>query len=495
MQIKSNEGRKQQGVHELKQNYHIDAKTKVLGVGAFGRVFQTYNKFNPDHLVAIKVLDKQKLKDNIDCIMEEVAILNQLDHPNIVKYYETYDDQKYIYLVMEYIHGYQLFEMITAQENQTFSEEVAAGYMKSLFQAINHCHAVDVIHRDIKPENIMVTKENSVRLIDFGLSKASKNKNLSTVAGTPYYMAPEVLDGSYGQMADLWSLGVLLYTLVSGYLPFQGTNSHEVFRKIKEADFHFNHEEFKSISAECKDLISKLLVVNQKKRLTGQQALKHAWFTMLGLDKSVVKDKKLQQDPISDEVIERLRQFKGVSTFKKAAMNLLVKTATEDEVSDLRAQFQAIDTDGTGMIKASELTAVMKQKQLKMSDTEIKGLIDEMDYHNNGKINYSEFLSATINIQNFLTDQRLLAIFNQFDTDNSNKITEDNIYFAMQKLGHEIPRSEISKMIKQHDLKNDGVLSFEEFKMIFEEKDVKYKDDPDDVFMQKKTPQIASSMV
>ena len=111
--------------------------------------------------------------------------------------------------------------------------------MKSLFQAINHCHAIDVIHRDIKPENIMITKEGQVRLIDFGLSKASKKKNLSTVAGTPYYMAPEVLEGSYGAKADIWSLGVLLYTLVSGYLPFQGNNSHEVFRKIKEAEFHF----------------------------------------------------------------------------------------------------------------------------------------------------------------------------------------------------------------------------------------------------------------
>lgn len=90
--IKSGEANRQQGVHELKQNYHIDSKTKVLGVGAFGRVFQTYNKFNTNHFVAIKVLDKEKLRDNIDCIMEEVAILNTLDHPNIVKYYETYND-------------------------------------------------------------------------------------------------------------------------------------------------------------------------------------------------------------------------------------------------------------------------------------------------------------------------------------------------------------------------------------------------------------------
>lgn len=198
----------------------IDSKTKVLGVGAFGRVFMTTNRHDKNLKVAIKVLDKHKLKENIDCIIEEVAILNKLDHPNIVKYFETYDDNKYIYLVMEYVSGQQLFDKITQQENQTFGEREAADYMEKLFQAINHCHAQGVIHRDIKPENIMITDQGSVRLIDFGLSRASKTKNLTDMAGTPYYMAPEVLQGSYQAQADIWSLGVLLYTLVSGYLPF-----------------------------------------------------------------------------------------------------------------------------------------------------------------------------------------------------------------------------------------------------------------------------------
>ena len=93
--------------------------------------------------------------------------------------------------------------------------------MKSLFQAINHCHAQNIVHRDIKPDNIMITNNNTVRLIDFGLSKASRNnRQLTTMAGTPYYMAPEVLEGSYSKKADIWSLGVLLYTLVCGYLLF-----------------------------------------------------------------------------------------------------------------------------------------------------------------------------------------------------------------------------------------------------------------------------------
>ena len=126
-----------------------------------------------------------------------------------------------------------------------FTERTAAKYMRQLFQALNHCHAVNVVHRDIKPDNIMITENDTVRLIDFGLSKARmSNKKMNTVAGTPYYMAPEVINGSYSHKADIWSLGVLLYTLVSGYLPFQGVNTGVVFEKVKACDYHFDHTEF-----------------------------------------------------------------------------------------------------------------------------------------------------------------------------------------------------------------------------------------------------------
>ena len=275
----------------------------------------------------------------------------------------------------------------------------------------------------------MITDTGSVRLIDFGLSKASRgNRNLTTVAGTPYYMAPEVLEGNYGAKADIWSLGVLMYTLVSGYLPFQGQTSAEVFRKIKEAEFRFNHVEFDSVSSECKDLITKLLVANPKKRISGKDALSHPWFKK-ALNKGS-SDQKIGT-PISDDVINRLRSFKGVSKFKRAAMNIMVKMASENEVKELSAQFQAIDEDGTGMILASELAEVLKKKQLSMSTKEIQEMIQEVDYHGNGKINYSEFLSATINVRTFMTEQKMQAIFQQFDTDNSGQITKENIYFAM----------------------------------------------------------------
>jgi calcium-dependent protein kinase len=122
-------------------NYLIDNNTKVLGSGAFGKVFLTHNKHDTKHQVAIKVMNKNKLKDHLDAILEEVNILTKLDHPNIVKYYETYIDEKYIYLVMEYIGGGELFEKIAQQKNQVFSEKMAAEYMKKLFGALHHMHS------------------------------------------------------------------------------------------------------------------------------------------------------------------------------------------------------------------------------------------------------------------------------------------------------------------------------------------------------------------
>ena len=116
-------------------------------------------------------MNKAKLKDHLEAIQEEVDILTKLDHPNIVKYYETYIDERYIYLVMEYIGGGELFQKIAEQENQVFSEKDAAFYMQKLLSACNHMHSQGVVHRDIKPENIMLSKEGEIKLIDFGLSQ------------------------------------------------------------------------------------------------------------------------------------------------------------------------------------------------------------------------------------------------------------------------------------------------------------------------------------
>ena len=136
--------------------------------------------------------------------------------------------------------------------------------MKALFLAVNHCHTNRIVHRDLKPENIMYDGDDGIKIIDFGLSKSFVDGSMHTVAGTPLYLAPEVLTGNYGQECDCWSLGVVMYVILSGYLPFPGRNSAEIYEKVKSGQFTFDHEEFASVSDSAKDLISKLLTVDRK---------------------------------------------------------------------------------------------------------------------------------------------------------------------------------------------------------------------------------------
>jgi calcium-dependent protein kinase len=201
-----------------------------VGKGMFGSVFKTFSAFKPDHFVAIKVIDKRTIQDDLKLIEEEVACLHQLDHPNIVKYYETYNDTNYIYLVMELVNGGTLDNYM--ELNGLFDEHKAIGFMRNLFSAINHIHARNIVHRDIKPENIMINKGDEVRLIDFGMSKSTAKTKEAMMVGTPLFMAPEVFDGKYSKKVDTWSLGVTLYMLISGQVPFTGNSMDELKKNI-----------------------------------------------------------------------------------------------------------------------------------------------------------------------------------------------------------------------------------------------------------------------
>ena len=143
----------------------------MLGAGNFGKVFLATSQADKDFTVAIKTIPKAKVLDTLDLIRDEISTLCALDHPNIIKYYETYESPNYIYLVMEHCKGSELFEKLASNnDDEKFTEQATARVMKSLFKALNHCHSAGIAHRDIKPENIMIDETNDVKLIDFGLS-------------------------------------------------------------------------------------------------------------------------------------------------------------------------------------------------------------------------------------------------------------------------------------------------------------------------------------
>lgn len=213
-------------IHEnpgnIKDFYKISS---CIGRGAYGEVRKCLNK-ETKALRAVKIINKKYLEDDEKKkLLGEISILKQMDHPNILKLYEFFQDPKRYFLVTELCTGGELFEKIS--QEQQFSERDAANIIKQVLSAINYCHSRNIVHRDLKPENLLLDKtaENPrVTIIDFGTSGVfDPNKKMSQKYGTPYYIAPEVLKKSYNQKCDLWSCGVILYILLCGYPPFNGS--------------------------------------------------------------------------------------------------------------------------------------------------------------------------------------------------------------------------------------------------------------------------------
>lgn len=248
--------------------------------------------------------------------------------------------------------------------------------------------------------------------------------------------------------------------LVTGTYPFDSAtkNRAEVFQKIQKGAYSFPGNVDKKLSAECKDLIKKMIIVDRTKRITGEEALAHPWF-----DKCL-KQKAGTTDLIEEGVLMRLRQFKGSSTLKKAALNVLVKMLQPNEVEDLRQLFQKIDTDNSGFIEIHELERALESNNHHIGAQELKKIVEELDYNGNHMINYTEFLAATISVQSFLSHQKLEAIFKQFDIDGNNMITKENIKDAMNKMGREISDEEINEIMRKHDSSGDQAISLDEFK-------------------------------
>lgn len=351
----------------LKKEYFISHKTssifddydlnkKPIGQGAFGTVFKAHEK-NTGLVRAIKRVMNENIK-NYDGFMNEVAALKTLDHPNIIKLFEVYEDKKCVYLVQEFCEGGELFDYIA--ERDRLSEKEAARVFHQITSSILYCHKNCICHRDLKPDNFMLSKKSEdspVKLIDFGLSRSfykyqDKGEGelmmmrMETRAGTALYMAPEVLNKDYSNACDTWSLGVILYIMLSGLLPFEGKTDSEIEDSIKSLNYDFEDEVWEDISEEVKDLISKMLVY-EKDRITPKEALNHTWVKQM-LGKGVEQSNK-------NEYVQKFEDFKDANHLKKAILSFLATKVNDEEIKDEIQLFNSFDTNNDGYITKKEL--------------------------------------------------------------------------------------------------------------------------------------------
>jgi len=272
---------------------------KTLGEGTFGKVKYAVNT-ETDERVAIKVLDKEKIqKQNMGSqIKKEISIMKMIRHKNVVVLREVLASRTKIFIVLELITGGELFDKIVSEGR--FDEKTARFYFRQLVEGVAYCHSSNVCHRDLKPENLLLDENGDLKISDFGLSALyepeeaqsgndaenitaegmanSRATLLHTTCGTPNYVAPEVLaDKGYdGRAADVWSIGVILYVLLAGFLPFDEPTMSALFRKIQKAEFSYPSW----FSPPVKSLLNKILIPNPKQRVTLAQIRQDPWYNV-----------------------------------------------------------------------------------------------------------------------------------------------------------------------------------------------------------------------
>ena len=262
---------------------------KIIGEGGFGKVYYAKNKFSQTE-VSIKRINKSKnnnlILDNLT-IKNEIEVLKSLSHPNIMKIYEFYSNEESYFLVNEYIKYGELSKKI----KQTFSELQISVIIFQILKGLNYIHSHNIIHRDIKLENIMISDIENIlingkiepfywiKIIDFGIAKfTSSNKKEKGMTGTLYYMAPEVINQNYDYKCDIWSVGVILYMLLTGKYPFDSLVTSRIKTKIEDGEFDKENIKYKNSSKELKHLLKHLLNTNPTFRYNAKEALKHDFF-------------------------------------------------------------------------------------------------------------------------------------------------------------------------------------------------------------------------
>ena len=438
-----------------------------IGEGCYGTVFLAMNLITKQN-VAIKKINKIKENEIDDLeVKNEINILRNLDHPNIVKIIEFYSTENAYYIITDYCPSGELFNQI----NNSYNEFQLAVLFYQIFSGLYYLHTNNIIHRDLKLENILLSeiekdyKSNLkyfwIKIIDFGTSKIfSKHRKEKSIVGSSYYIAPEVLNQCYNEKCDTWSVGVILYMLICGKPPFDGEDDFEIIDKIKIGKFDDQNKRLLNSSEEVQDLVHKLLNVNIKKRLSAHEALGHPWFKKFN-GKSLYSN-------ISDEEIkvylQRLRHFQINSKFQQMVLAFIVHNINDnDEIKDILKIFRLFNLSDDGKLTKNELyQGLIKYFDENEIREEIGDIYLMLDGADRGFLEFEEFLRACLDQKKVLSDDNLLYAFNFFDKDYTGKISVEKI--KANFIENSVKNEVFENILNEIEHNQDGEIDFLEFK-------------------------------
>ncbi|XP_009112142.2 CDPK-related kinase 2 [Brassica rapa] len=430
-----------------------------IGRGHFGYTCSAKFKKGEfkDHEVAVKVIPKSKMTTaiSIEDVRREVKILRALSgHNNLVQFYDAFEDNANVYIVMELCGGGELLDRILARGGK-YTEDDAKAVLIQILNVVAFCHLQGVVHRDLKPENFLYTskEENSqLKVIDFGLSDFVRpDERLNDIVGSAYYVAPEVLHRSYTTEADVWSIGVIAYILLCGSRPFWARTESGIFRAVLKADPSFDEPPWPSLSLEAKDFVKRLLYKDPRKRMTASQALMHPW----------ISGSKKMNIPFDILIFRQIKAYLKSSSLRKAALMALSKTLITDELLYLKAQFAILAPNKNGLITldnirtalATNATEAMKESRI----PDFLALLNGLQYKG---MDFEEFCAASISVHQHESldcwEQSVRHAYELFEM-NGNRVIVIEELASELGVGSSVPVHTILHDWIRH---SDGKLSF-----------------------------------
>ncbi|EEF50239.1 calcium and calcium/calmodulin-dependent serine/threonine-protein kinase [Ricinus communis] len=449
---------------------HVAIKTlrRLGSSGIPGSNFPTWKQVSvSDALLTNEILVMRK-------IVEYVS-----PHPNVIDLYDVYEDQNGVHLVLELCSGGELFDRIVARDR--YSEREAAAVIRQIARGLGAIHQANIIHRDLKPENCLFLNEkddSTLKIMDFGLSSAEEFTDpVVGLFGSIDYVSPEALSqGRISSKSDMWSVGIILYILLSGYPPFIAQSNRQKQQMIMAGDFSFYEKTWKNITSSAKQLIADLLQVDPQRRPSAQDVLSHPW---------VIGDsaKEEQMDP---EIVSRLQSFNARRKLRAAAIasvwssTIFLRTKKlksllgthdlkEDEIEKLRVHFTKLCAKGDNAI-LSEFEEVLKAMNMSSLIPLAPRIFDLFDNNRDGTVDMREILCGFSSLRNSQGDDALHLCFQMYDTDRSGCITKEEVASLLRALPEDCLPADIAEpgkldeIFDRMDANSDGKVTFDEFK-------------------------------
>mmetsp|Transcript_14374 Transcript_14374/g.38504 ORF Transcript_14374/g.38504 Transcript_14374/m.38504 type:complete len:612 (+) Transcript_14374:88-1923(+) len=466
---------------------------KKLGEGAFGVVHEA-KSLASRKVYACKSIPKTKLATPADRagVANEVSIMQSLrgaDH--IVQMRAAFEDHADVHVVMDLCRGGELFDVIVNtgidSDGGGFTEAHAANTLRALLKAVATLHSHRIVHRDLKPENLLLTEPVSfggaqrgnvdvgkhLIVTDFGLATTIRTPSdperdahsaLSGACGTPYYVAPEVLAGKYGNKCDVWSIGCIAYLLLSGRPPFNGVNTESILAEVRAGRVDLSSAPWPRVSTRAKAFVRELLTYDARRRPQARQMLAHAW---LQGNASAESSYRLQKHELT-----AMKEFVKLNHFKKAALLAVAHDISgRKELETLRRAFVEIDVDKSGTVSVAELVrwlrrhsgangSVSRRKSAEDED-QLRTLVAAFDLDGSGELDYNEFLVATSHFRALNNVENLARAFRRMDTNGDGVLSLAEVQRALKAAG--MDAREARETMLQYDTDHSGTIDYQEF--------------------------------